>query len=374
MVIFISNFVSPHTIPFSEELYALLGEQFFFIETRAMSAERSSLGYDKLRQKPFVVDFEHFQMQKEQYMALIDNADVVLASLGSIDISLLEGRIVNNRQTFLMSERLFKKGWLKFADPKLWKTMRFIRRIQDKNFHLLCMGAYVAKDFARVGFPKDKMWKFGYITTPSAKDCDKLMYDKCSLPIKILWVGRMIWWKQPLDPIKAVSRLLEDGHDVLLNVVGGGKLEDKVKKLIANLNKNSRIQYSGLKDNSVVRNMMEESHVLLCTSNRLEGWGAVINEGMNAGCVVVANQSMGAAPYLIEDGVTGFTYDGGEDALYRKLKSVLTESNMKSVARNGYDTITKEWCPKTCAEKFLVFCKTIKEGNVPFEVGPFSKA
>lgn len=372
MVIFISNFVSPHTIPFSEELYNILGENFLFIETRQMTAERSSLGYDKLRSKPFVVSYKRFNLEKKKYQDLIGAADTVLASYGSIDTALLEGRIANDKQTFLLSERLFKKGILKLADPKLWKTVLFINRIKKKNFHLLCMGAYVAKDFARVGFPKEKMWKFGYITLPSQRPIEHILHSKCVLPTKILWVGRFIWWKQPLVALKACYRLVTEGHDILLNVVGDGKMRNKVTEYLAKHDSHSRISYSGLQDNAIVRQIMEESHILLCTSNKLEGWGAVINEGMNAGCVVIANKKMGAAPYLIEHGKNGYLYDGTETALYETIKEAISNPLIAEVAKAAYQSMANVWNPKDCASRFVIFKDDCY--NNRFESGPFSKA
>lgn len=374
MVIFISNFVSPHTIPFSEELYKRLGNKFLFIESRQMSAERSSLGYDKLRNKPFVVSYSQFSTNRDTYQELIDCADTVLASFGSIDTSLLENRIATNKQTFLMSERLFKKGILKLADPKFWKTVLFVNRIKNKNFHLLCMGAYVAKDFSLIGFSKDKMWKFGYTTQPSSRNILELVAQKCTKPTKILWVGRLIWWKQPLIALKAIYKLIYDKYDIEFNVVGGGKLEKKVADYVSKHNIQSRIHYLGLMSNEEVRQLMEESHILLCTSNKLEGWGAVINEGMNAGCVVVANRMMGGAPYLIEDGISGYLYNGNAGNLYKKLKTILLEDNLSEVAITGYNTITREWCSEICATRFIDLYNDIDLGHNIFTNGPLSKA
>lgn len=374
MVIFISNFVSPHTIPFSEELYKRLGNKFLFIESRQMSAERSSLGYDKLRNKPFVVSYSQFSTNRDTYQEFIDCADMVLASYGSIDTSLLENRIATNKQTFLMSERLFKKGILKLADPKFWQTVLFVNRIKNKNFHLLCMGAYVAKDFARIGFSKDKMWKFGYTTQPSSRTVLELVAQKSTKPIKILWVGRLIWWKQPLIALKAIYKLIYDKFDIEFNVVGGGKLEKKVAEYVSKHNFQSRIHYLGLRSNEEVRQLMEDSHILLCTSNKLEGWGAVINEGMNAGCVVVANRMMGGAPYLIEDGVSGYLYNGNETYLYNKLKFILSKDNFSDVAVKGYNSITQNWSPAASASRFIDFCKSISNNTPLFKNGPFSKS
>ena len=60
MIVFVTNFVSPHTIPLAEKLYERTSGDFLFIETWKMSSERASLGYDKERNKPFVVSYEKY--------------------------------------------------------------------------------------------------------------------------------------------------------------------------------------------------------------------------------------------------------------------------------------------------------------------------
>ena len=49
--------------------------------------------------------------------------------------------------------------------------------------------------------------------------------------------------------------------------------------------------------------LMRDSEIFLATSNRMEGWGATVNEAMASGCCVVASDAMGSVPYLIEDGL-----------------------------------------------------------------------
>ena len=176
MVIFISNFVSPHTIPFSEELYNILGENFLFIETRQMTAERSSLGYDKLRSKPFVVSYKRFNLEKKKYQDLIGAADTVLASYGSIDTALLEGRIANDKQTFLLSERLFKKKLGLIDTMKAYRRVyKNHTRFNSKPLYTLCSSSYAAYDFNLFGAYKNKTYKWAYFPTTKHYDIDKLI-------------------------------------------------------------------------------------------------------------------------------------------------------------------------------------------------------
>lgn len=54
---------------------------------------------------------------------------------------------------------------------------------------------------------------------------------------------------------------------------------------------------TGYKKPEEVRERMEKADILLATSDRGEGWGAVMQRAMNSGCVVIADHMMGAVPF-----------------------------------------------------------------------------
>ena len=124
---------------------------------------------------------------------------------------------------------------------------------------------------------------------------------------------------------------------------------------------------------------MEQSEIYLFTSDRQEGWGAVLNESMNSACAVVANSAIGSVPFLIDDGRNGYVYkDGDIDALYEKTKKLLDNvDERKRLARNAYLTMANEWDAENAAKKFLVLCERMLAGEYkpfPFEAGVCSKA
>lgn len=71
---------------------------------------------------------------------------------------------------------------------------------------------------------------------------------------------------------------------------------------------------------------MEESEIYLVTSDRKEGWGAVVNEAMNSGCAVVADHMIGAAPWMIRQRENGILYhDGCEQQLQEYVAELLQD-------------------------------------------------
>ena len=57
-----------------------------------------------------------------------------------------------------------------------------------------------------------------------------------------------------------------------------------------------------------VRLYMEQSQMFLFTSDRYEGWGAVLNEAMNSGCAVVASHIIGSAPSFVTSDCSHIVY------------------------------------------------------------------
>ena len=77
--------------------------------------------------------------------------------------------------------------------------------------------------------------------------------------------------------------------------------------------------------------------------SRHEPWGLIVNEAMAAGCAVVASSDVGAAPDLIFEGVTGYTYPVGDVAalastLAKVLRSPEVSTRMGEAARGRIAT------------------------------------
>ena len=122
---------------------------------------------------------------------------------------------------------------------------------------------------------------------------------------------------------------------------------------------------------------MEKCHIHLFTSNYLEGWGAVVNEGMNSGCAEVVNVEVGAAPFLIEHNKNGLVYKNGNyDDMEKQVTYLLDNPLIGSkLGRNAYNTIAKEWNANMAAERLLQFYDNWRIGKMELpKEGPFSAA
>ncbi len=374
MLVFVSNFYNHHQAFISQEMAFQTNNQFRFIETIPMDSERINMGWGQEEKPDFVLQSYTDKRSYEQCKRLIYEADVVI--WGTCPFSLIKSRLKAGKLTFAYSERIFKEGTTGIA---FWgRVIKYYFKLHkyQHNHFLLCASGYASADYHRVGLFDKCAIKWGYFPeTKEYKNVEELIHKK--QPASLLWVARMIDWKHPELAIQVAKQLKADGYQFRLNMIGIGELEDHLNNMIENYGLQDCVRLLGAMKPEQVRKHMEQSQIFLFTSDRNEGWGAVLNEAMNSGCAVVANRNIGSAPFLLNDGVNGLVYDDGDfDALYRKTVTLIENAALReSIEKNALRTITTMWNAKTAIQRFLLLVDKLKQNkNNPFSDGVCSLA
>ena len=374
-IVFLTNFYNHHQKPLADALYLIVGDDYYFIETSPITEERLSMGWGEDERPTYVLQNYTSEAQLSACQQLIDDADVVM--IGSAPRSLIEHRLKQKKLTFYYSERIYKKKCPAYKLPVHF--LRNLKRIiRHKNLYMLCASAYTAMDYAKTLTFMGKTYKWGYF--PAVKrydDIDSIVGAKT--PSSILWVARFIEWKHPEIPIMLAKHLKNNGYNFKINMIGSGELVEKIQDLIQKEEVTDCVNLLGSMKPEEVRRHMEKSEIFLFTSDRNEGWGAVLNESMNSACAVVANGAIGSVPFLIDNGENGYVYnDGDVGDLYAKVKFLLDNSNeRKRMAKNAYKTMVDEWNAENAAQKFVGLCEMMLSGEYkpfPYESGVCSKA
>ena len=377
----ISNYINHHQIPFSNALYDMIGDKYHFIQTEPMEEERIQMGWGVEAERiPYVVFLEK---QMELCKQLIEESDVLLVGWMERE-DLIARRLDSDKLTIRISERLYREGQWKAISPK-----GLLRKYKEHTCHrrqpvyLLCAGAYVPSDFSIVKAYPNKMYRFGYF--PEFKKFTKEQLWKMHVwgekknqeEIQIVWAGRFIPLKHPEFAIKLAENLKKQGYRFQLHMVGGGELEGELKQSVKRKELQNEITFYGFLKPAQVRKVMEKCHIHLFTSNYLEGWGAVVNEGMNSGCAEVVNVEVGAAPFLIQHGNNGLVYkDGSYEDMEKQVKFLLDNPVKASeMGLAAYETIANEWNASEAAKRLMAFYEGWKQGRISLpENGPFSVA
>ena len=350
-IVMCSNYMNHHQLPFCRALMATEGIEFLFVATEPVSEMRKKLGYKDLdREFDWIIRAYDSEEEYKRAESLVLEADVVL--FGSAPKELLFKRTKTKKVTFLTTERIFRGEWS--AMKILSRKLMFPFMYNKKNFYLLGSGAYAAGDYQRFGAFKGKKYKWGYF--PEVKryaDVDKLIANKQKH--SILWVARLLALKHPEYAVEVAKRLRADGYNFTLRMIGGGEKEEEIRALIAEYKLLDCVQMVGSVSPEEVRAEMEKSEIFLFTSNKEEGWGAVLSEGMNSACAVVASHAIGAAPYLVQDGENGFLFESENlDDLYAKVKKLFDEEGLSArFGKKAYETMVGEWNPENAAKRFI---------------------
>lgn len=373
---FVSNYINHHQMPFCEALYGELGEAFTFIQTMPMEQERVDMGWGvNLQELPYV---ECLYENEYDCLVKIMESDVVLFGwTGREDI--VEPRLLTGKTTLRVSERLYREGQWKAVSPRgLIAKYREHIRYRKQNVCMLCAGAYAASDFHLIGAYPDKLFKWGYFTrlrTYSEETFAALKPEDGRL--HIVWAGRFIPLKHPEYVVRLAKALREKGYAFRIHMLGDGELEPLVRRDVESFGLADSFRFYGYTPPEKVRDVMERCHIHLFTSNYLEGWGAVVNEGMNSGCVEVVNAQVGAAPYLIRHGINGLVYPQDR---YDKMEALVMDlfanwEERKQMGRAAYETIRDTWNAEHAAKALLRFVERLQQGVIePEQAGPLSIA
>lgn len=375
-IVLLSNYLNHHMLPLCRAFSAQEGVSFWFIATKEITEYRKALGYTSYnRDYEFVLRAYESNEKYSEAKRLCDECDVLI--YGNAPWDLIRKRLKTKKLTFRYSERVYKKPcpWYQIPLRAIKYNWMYGR---NRNLFLLCASAYTAGDYAKTRTFLNRAFKWGYF--PDVKK-----YDDVSVVIKekkkrtLLWCGRLIDWKHPEQAIAVAKRLREDGIDCTLNMIGSGPMEQKMRDLVSLEGLEGCVRLLGSMSPDRVRKHMEESEIYLFTSDRQEGWGAVLNESMNSACVVVASHAIGSVPFLINDGENGFVYrDGDEDDFYQKVKALCdSPSERARLGRQAYETIVGEWNAEVAAQRLIALSKRILGGEQPTSIyvnGVCSKA
>lgn len=144
---------------------------------------------------------------------------------------------------------------------------------------------------------------------------------------RVLFVGRLVDIKRPLDIAQAVARLAAAGQPVELVVAGAGGLQRQMEE--AARTGGIDVRFLGFVNQSKLPSVYASCDVVVLSSIT-ETWGLVINEAMACGVPAVVSEGVGCGPDLIEPGVTGAVAPVGDvPALASAIQSVLGLDSQK---------------------------------------------
>lgn len=390
-LIFYSIILNNHQSNLADEFWRLLGDDYRFVELVEPNEGNAKGGTDDYASRPYLIKAWRSEAEWQEAMRLACTAGCCVFS-GLPALPFEKERMKRGLLSFDMSERWLKRGWVNLFSPVIFRMWIAYQSggWSRKPLYKLCCSAFAAADQYTLGTFKGRCYKWGYFTRV---DCDfdvEVSADVSTSNITpLMWCSRYLMWKHPELPILMSHNLKKRGYSFVLDMFGSGEYEEQAKQLAGKLGVEDVVKFRGTMPNEQLMMEMRKHDIFLFTSDRNEGWGAVANESMANGCVLVASDAIGSSPYLIINGVNGFMFKSAStktsfenpdqkalDDLTEKVAWLLdNKERMKEMQRAAFLTMYNMWSPKRAAQNLLILIDNLQNGgDTSIQEGPCSKA
>ena len=378
-IVFYTNFINHHQMPLADELYNLTDGNYYFVETEPIYEWLKAGGYSDFSSKPYVVQAWKSSADAARADELLKIADVVLFNpTEGLKYGVAAAKM--GKLCFEISERWLKRGVVNVLSPRLLKNMWCYHTLfKYKSVYKLCSSAFAASDQYKLQSYKNRCFKWGYFTKVDENSVFVTLNSDVTNTenTPIMWCARFLKLKHPELPIKMASRLKTKGYKFTLNMYGSGdELENSIA-LVKELNVGDVVKFYGNLPNEQILETMRRHEIFLFTSDKNEGWGAVVNESMINGCVPVGSNKIGSIPYLLKDGENGCIFKSEDlNSLTEKVEWLLNNPNERMRMRvNACNTMRNLWSPANAAKSFIQLIDDLQNGrDVSIKEGPCSKA
>ena len=368
--VFYTNSVSPHQLPLARELVNRLGvENYRYVYTTPLTEDRRKCGWADVKET-WIVQARYGEGVVDE---MLENCDILLS--GQRVLNLFEKRAVKGLKTYYYSERWFKPvsivrlfglfdcsipGWVRMLVPSYRRmAKRFVRWMNsDPNARCLAIGPWAKKDMLRIGVDESKIVPWGYFVAPS--DHKTSLHSQpqpstsTSSPLRILWVGRMVYLKRVDTIIRAVREVERRGEDgqwkIQLILVGDGPEKNRLQYLANRTieqSNNQIITFLPSQPIDKIREIMRGHDVFVFASDARDGWGAVVNEALEEGLVAIGTYETGASATMLSKERQFMAGD------WRRLAMLLKECAALKVLGQLRGPGIGAWSAKAATERLL---------------------
>lgn len=389
-IVFYSLILNNHQANVADELWELTGHSYCFVELANLQGEHRKGDTHDYGDRPYLLRAWESGENYSKAMELARTADVCVFS-GVQALPFQRERLKLGLLSFDMSERWLKRGLVNLFSPAIFKMFLayYLGGWKHKPLYKLCCSAFAADDHHKLGMYRGRCFKWGYFTRVEKIDAEALLHESDDGSTPLMWCARYLTWKHPELPLLMAARLKANGYRFTLDMYGGGKYDPTARRMTASLGITDVVHFVGNKPNDELLADMRRHSIFLFTSDRNEGWGAVANESMACGCVLVAADAIGSTPYLIKDGITGLSFRSSRtscsfdnpdkkalDSLCEKVKWLLDNpSEMAKIRNRSVELMQELYNPRTAAERLLTLIDCLQKSSDPgFSDGPCSIA
>jgi phosphatidylinositol alpha-1,6-mannosyltransferase len=171
-------------------------------------------------------------------------------------------------------------------------------------------------------------------------------------PLRVVCSARLIERKGQRHLIQAVHRLVQEGLDVRLELVGDGDAMHEYRQLASSLGLNGQVEFSGYVARECIQEHLQRAHVFALPSYN-EGMALAALEAMGCGLPVVLTRTGGTGA-LVQEGVNGFSHAWGDvEALAGCLRRFAQDRSLVASMGAASRQLASAYGWEALAERYL---------------------
>lgn len=261
-------------------------------------------------------------------------------------------KLGNTIQRYLVDSLLWIK-WKFIKRKKILKTwsLYFEECVKNSDAVVFLSSRYLSNVDQMIGYHSNKVIA---INNPNSFETQ----DNIELSKKeriVLWSGRIGYDTKRTDKMLSIWKQVSSKHkDWKLIICGSGNSE-YFKELCIKYHIEN-VEFPGFVN-------MEGYYAkasILCNTSVTEGWGLVLVEARQYGCIPLAFDSYASVHDIIENGKNGYIVPAFKENEYvQKLDLLMSDEKLRlKMARNGRESI-KRFNPKDIAQQWIVLFEKI---------------
>jgi len=346
--------VASHPVQYNSPLFRALAQRIHltvFYGHRATTADQAHAGFgtefewDVDLLSGYAYEFLPNRSSRPElgHFGGVDTPDIgARLRTGNFDAIVLMGWFLKCYLQALASARKYRIPVLVRGDSHLntprsaWK--RIAKELAYPNFlrffdGALAVGMRNREYWRHYHFPENRIFNaphcvdndwFASRATESARACVREKLGIAKDAKVVLFAGKLVPFKRPLDVIAMTKMLMQQGFDLEVLVAGSGPLANEM--IEAAHASGVRLHMMGFCNQSEMPGAYAASDVLVLPSDGRESWGLVANEALACGRPVVLSDAVGCAPDMAAHLGNRIVFQSGDvDSMANCVKQVLTD-------------------------------------------------
>jgi glycosyltransferase involved in cell wall biosynthesis len=165
------------------------------------------------------------------------------------------------------------------------------------------------------------------------------------IPLKFVFVGKLVPGKRPLMTIKILESLIKSGIESQLNIYGEGVLKKTLLAYIIENKLESSVRLHGNVDKESLKLVLKKSDFLILPS-KSEGWPKAVAEAMFFGVIPITT-NISCLGWMLDHGRRGMLISDDLKEAVNKITNSIQNDNLLAMS-----VASQQWSQKYTLEKF----------------------